>query len=862
MRVYQFRHIRADGQCSPGSAARAAACTVVALRRLAVFLAAALGSLTLLAAAGTGAPPPVADDSIEVVVTLPQPPLAVAVLRNRRLSAATTPRHRLDVRAPASVSYLRGLAAAQRSLQARIETAIPDAAVRWHYGVVLDGIAVVIPRSQLARLRAFRGATVWPTVTYHSLLNRTPQLIGAPTVWGPTLATAGAGMKIGIVDDGIDQSHVFFDSSSFSYPPGFPKGNTSYTTPKVIVAKAFAPPRAAYKNVNLPFDPVNSEHATNVAGIAAGDHDTVAVTPNGRFRVSGIAPAAYLGNYKVLTVPTASFGLDGNSPEIVKGIEEAVKDGMDVINLSLGEPEIEPTRDVVVAAINHAADAGVVPVIAAGNDFDDAGRGSVDSPGSASKAITVAASTEGDQGPADVIAGFSSSGPTPLTLQMKPDVTAPGVDLLSSLPHNQWSNHDWSGTSMATPHVAGAAALLKERHPTWTPAQVKSALESTGDPVRASGSDDEVSPLREGGGRIDLPRADNPLIFTDPTGLSFGLVRRGTTTSQQLAVTDAGGGPAPWAASVAPQATPRGVTLALATPTVAPGSVLSVTLTVASNADDGDAAGFILLTRGADVRRAPYWLHVEEPKLAGEPHIALRGAGVYGGNTKGKPSLVAAYRYPEGGLACNCKTGVPLDLSGPEQVFRIKITRPVANFGAVILSHARGVQLQPRIVLAGDENRLVGYPALPVNQNPYQSFGRVEPAVAVDLPAPGSYDLVFDTPAGGKPGRFTFRVWVNDVTPPVVRVMTPQVSAGRAPRLAVTDTGSGVDPSSIDLKIDGVVRDFTLNHGVLTVKARDLGRGKHRLRLVVSDYQESKNNENVGPILPNTRTFSTTFGVR
>ena len=172
-------------------------------------------------------------------------------------------------------------------------------------------------------------------------------------------------------------------------------------------------------------------------------------------------------------------------------------------------------------------------MIAAGNDFAEAGRGSVGSPGTAAKAITVAASTEGDQGPADEIAGFSSSGPTPLSLEMKPDVTAPGVNILSSLPGNQWSAHDWSGTSMASPHVAGAAAVLEDRHPTWTVAQVKSALESTGDPVRnAPGT--EVPSTREGGGRIDLVRADIPLIFTSPTGLSFGLVRRGTSTTRHF----------------------------------------------------------------------------------------------------------------------------------------------------------------------------------------------------------------------------------------------------------------------------------------------------------------------------------------
>ena len=316
------------------------------LRRFALLLPAFLGSLTLLAAAGSGAsaqPPAHAGTGlVEVVVTLPQPPLAEAILRDRGLAALATSHRRLNVRAPASVSYLRTLATAQRRLQARIQAAIPRAEVHWRYGVVLNGMAVVVPRSQLSRLMALPGATVWPSVTYHALLNRTPELIGAPTVWGPTLSTAGNGMKIAILDDGVDQTHVFFDPAGYSYPPGFPKGNTAYTTAKVIVAKTFAPKTPAWKYANTPFDPEFSEHATNVAGIAAGNHDTLATLSSGKVKVSGIAPNAYLGNYKVLTTPTENFGLDGNSPEIAKGIEEAVKDGMDVINLSLGEPEIEP----------------------------------------------------------------------------------------------------------------------------------------------------------------------------------------------------------------------------------------------------------------------------------------------------------------------------------------------------------------------------------------------------------------------------------------------------------------------------------------------------------------------------------------
>src|SRR6185312_3886691 len=229
--------------------------------------------------------------------------------------------------------------------------------------------------------------------------------------------------------------------------------------------------------------------------IAAGDHDTSARGPGGAVKVSGIAPRAYIGNYRVLTIPTDSFGLDGNSPEIVAGIEAAVRDGMNVINLSLGEPEITPSRDIVVQAIDAAADAGVVPVIAAGNDYDALGAGSVGSPGSAPKAITAAAASK-----SGVIADFSSGGPTPVSLALKPDVTAPGVSILSSVPAHLGSWRFFDGTSMAAPHVAGAVALLRERHPTWTVAQIKSALVLTGDPAFTGESRSTEAPtMREGG---------------------------------------------------------------------------------------------------------------------------------------------------------------------------------------------------------------------------------------------------------------------------------------------------------------------------------------------------------------------------
>jgi hypothetical protein len=242
--------------------------------------------------------------------------------------------------------------------------------------------------------------------------------------------------------------------------------------------------------------------------------------------------------------------------------------------------------------------------------------------------------------------------------------------------------------------------------------------------------------------------------------------------------------------------------------------------------------------------------------------VTLRGPGTYGGNTAGKKSLVSTYRYPEGGLACNCKTGVQTDLSGPEQVFRITISKPVANFGAAVLSHATGVRVSPRVVVAGDENRLLGNTALPVNLNPYQDYGRVVPAVGAVSARPGSYDFVFDTPVGAKPGRFTFRVWVNDVAPPKVRLLTASVRAGQPVKLAVTDAGSGVDPQSITASVGSFRPSLTLKRGVLSVPTRGVARGTQRVTVRVSDYQESRNMENVGPILPNTRTFSAKIRIR
>jgi hypothetical protein len=196
-------------------------------------------------------------------------------------------------------------------------------------------------------------------------------------------------------------------------------------------------------------------------------------------------------------------------------------------------------------------------------------------------------------------------------------------------------------------------------------------------------------------------------------------------------------------------------------------------------------------------------------------------------------------------------------------VFRFRLRRSVANFGVVMVSHAPGVHVQPRVVRAGDENRLTGYAGLPLNLNPYLStFDRLSPTAGAERPDAAAYDIVFDTPSRRAAGKFTFRFWVNDTKPPRLRLVTRTVKANANLQVSVTDGGSGVDPGSLHATLDGQAVDVRYNRGRASLSTLLLGRGSHRLVFRASDYQEAKNMENSGPILPNTRQLSTTFVIR
>ncbi len=800
------------------------------LRRL--LLPLLLAALVAPPTAGAARPFAPVAARVQVIVELDAPPAAVGASRGT------------GSRAVAAVSR------AQAAFERRLADAAPTARVGWRYELVLAGMSLSLPTHEVEALAALPGvAAVYPSVRYRALLDESPAQIGAPELWGAGLEHAGQGIRIGIIDDGIDAGHPFFSPAGFTAPAGFPRGPAADTSARVIVARAFPPKGAAWQHAGAPFDPVYSRHGTHVAGIAAGGP-----TADSADTYSGVAPKAFLGNYKALTIPTDSFGLDGNSPEIVAAIEAAVADGMDVINLSIGEPEITPARDAVARALANAAAAGVVPVVAAGNEYAEQGNGSVGSPGSAPAAITVGAVN--GQG---VIASFSAAGPSTRGLAAKPDVTAPGVSIASAVPGSDFGT--FSGTSMAAPHVAGGVALLLGLHPSWTPAQVKSALTSTGKPVWAtSAKATQASSTRQGGGLVDLPAASTPLVFASPSSLGFGLLdvsdgAAEAVTTVELA--DAGGGAGLWAVTVELQQSASGASISVPATATVPGN-LPVEVTAAAGATEGERSGFVVLRRNGEARRIPFWLRVVRPELDRHRATTLRKPGRYAGDLRRGRAIVERYRYPES------PAGIPIVLAGPEQVFRVSIPAGTANFGVAVVAQTARARIEPRIVVGADENRLAGIPVLPLVTNPYlDRFGERIRTSAVLLPGAGTYSLVFDSVSRAAAGAFAFRLWVNDVSRPTARLLSTTATRGQL-RVRVADGGSGVDPSGIRFTLDGRqwrAGRLSKDGRTAILPLAGVASGSHSLVVRIADRQEAKNDENVASILPNTRELRATIHV-
>ena len=207
---------------------------------------------------------------------------------------------------------------------------------------------------------------------YHPTLSESYKIINASDAWTAAggRANAGAGIKIGDIDTGIDNTHPFFDPTGFSYPAGFPKCDTAdsashhkdqdcnYVSPKVIVAKVFYN-KAQQQGLDAQ---AIQDHGTHTAGIAAGVTGKTAIVNGVSIDdMSGIAPGVWLGNYNVFPGGV----LNARSEDILNAVDAAIEDGMDVLNLSLGG-SFHGNNDLLANGLDNAVDAGVVVAVAAG----------------------------------------------------------------------------------------------------------------------------------------------------------------------------------------------------------------------------------------------------------------------------------------------------------------------------------------------------------------------------------------------------------------------------------------------------------------------------------------------------------------
>lgn len=320
-------------------------------------------------------------------------------------------------------------------------------------------------------------AKIWLDGVRHPTLDVSVPLIGAPAAW--QAGYTGAGVKVAVLDTGIDDTHPD------------------------LAGKVVAKENFARDDVPEEDDLDRVGHGTHVASTIAGS----GAASGGRYK--GVAPDAKLLNGKVCV----EFGCADSW--MLAGMQWAADNGADVVNMSLGGGDT-PDIDPIEQAVNDlTAQYGMLFVVAAGNSgfFGD---GTVESPGSADAALTVAATTKQDE-----LAEFSSRGPRIGDGAVKPDIAAPGVEITAARsstgflgePGQLYMTLD--GTSMATPHVAGSAALLKQEHPAWKAAQLKATLTAAAKPL------DGIGGFAIGAGRVDVARAITQTVTSDKS-VSFG----------------------------------------------------------------------------------------------------------------------------------------------------------------------------------------------------------------------------------------------------------------------------------------------------------------------------------------------------
>lgn len=637
-------------------------------------------------------------------------------------------------------SYRAQLSALRNDFKSWLHANAPKAKVTGEFDISLNAVAVQLNGESLATIasapqaqRAEFEGLYYPTTDDPDLA-----IISATQAWAMAggSANAGKGIKVAIIDTGIDITHPCFSDAGYASQRQL--GDTHFTNNKVIVAKVFnnKTPSQGYTPEAL------QDHGTHVAGTVACNYQTPA-TVNGAaipYGISGVAPKALLGNYNIFPGAVAS----ARSEDILNALDAAYADNFDVANMSLGGGAAG-MQDLLTIAVDDLDQANMVVAVAAGNSGP--GHYTVESPGSASRALTAGASTvphfvgtpvtingssygaaagefavvatdltaplaviagssnglstacsalpansltgkiallsrggctfsekirnAQDAGAAavlvgnnvagdptamslggipneptipaymvarssiaglianngasatigaalqyfstpnvDIMAGFSSQGPTDVDYRVKPDVVAPGVNVLSSVPHFDCDAPPcfafFQGTSMATPHLAGSAAIVKQQHPGWSAAQIRSAIVNTADTGTLkdfqTGSNVVTDVNIVGAGRENLLSAVKAQTALDPVSISFGSVPSGSgqTKTFDVTLTNIGGATATFAVSVGSGDASVGYTVSPASVSLGAGqsATVTVTMTAAQGASGGDHSAKLTVKKG------------------------------------------------------------------------------------------------------------------------------------------------------------------------------------------------------------------------------------------------------------------------
>lgn len=454
----------------------------------------------------------------------------------------------------------------------------------------LNGAGVAVQKDRAGRFwqavnAGERPARIWLDRTAELVLDESVPLVGAPSAWDA--GYDGTGVTVAVLDTGIDGSHQ--DLS------GVVAGARSFVDGDSVTD--------------------GNGHGTHVASTIAGS----GAASGGQY--TGVAPGAELLVGKVCSD-------DGRCPNsaIIAAMEwAAAEQDADVVSMSLGGGPTDGTDPMSQAVNNLTASTGALFVIAAGNDGP--GAETVSSPGTADAALTVAATDKSDG-----LAGFSGRGPRFGDRALKPDIAAPGVGIVAAraaggtdMGGNATPVGEHylraSGTSMATPHVAGAAAILAQRYPDWQADELKAGLMSTA-------QDAGHTVYQQGAGRLDAARAASQPVSATTAQLDYGFQQLPVEgepvpapISQPVSYTNRSGAPVtltitPTLATQDGAPAPEGALVSEDTVTVPAGGTATITVTLdLSGVEAGTYTGAVVATDPATGIRVtvPVGLVLEPP---------------------------------------------------------------------------------------------------------------------------------------------------------------------------------------------------------------------------------------------------------